>query len=125
MKAFTTADFQNHNLNFISDLSCFMDINPNYKARVGGNNIELELVENGQRVFGANIDLYGHKDFVTGGRDFQISKGSMGAFNMECEASVASYMAMAEIIKNFKEVRNVALDYMERYDLMRQANYEE
>jgi hypothetical protein len=107
------------------DLHLIININPHYKARLGGTTIELELVENGKRVFGAGIDLYGHIDFFTGGRDFKISKGSMGAFNMECEASVSSYKAMSEIINNFSNVRNLALDYMERYELMCKANYEE
>ena len=101
---FTQADFDQHSKDFMIDLHHAVYPNPidaRYKARVGGNSIELELIENGKRIFGASVDLYGHIDFTTKRRDFKISKGSMGAFNLECDASVASYKAMAEIINNF------------------------
>jgi hypothetical protein len=125
MKNFTQSDFEKLNSDFNSDLHIVISLHPKYRARVGGNAIELELIENGHRVFGANIDLYGHYDFETGGRSFKVSKGSMGAFNLECQASVESYKTVAEIINNFSSVRNLALDYMERYELMCKANYED
>jgi hypothetical protein len=126
MKNFTQDDFNALNNDFMRDLHHAVYPNPidaRYKARVGGNSIELELIENGKRIFGASIDLYGHQDFSTKEREFKISKGSMGAFNLECQASVSSYKAMAQIIYNFDEVRDIALDYMEQYEVMCKANY--
>ena len=128
MNNFTQADFDQHAKDFMIDLHHTVypkPLDPRYKARISGNAIELELIENGKRIFGASIDLYAYLNFSTGEREFKISKGSMGAFNLECDASVASYKAMAEIINNFDEVRNLALDYMDQYELMVKANFEE
>jgi hypothetical protein len=128
MKNFTQDDFNALNNDFMRDLHHTVYPNPidaRYRARVGGNSIELELIENGQRIFGAGVDLYGHIDFSTKERGFQISKGSMGSFDLECEASVSSYKAVAQIINNFAEVKDIALDYMEQYEVMVKANYED
>jgi len=120
---YTQSDFDTQSQKFINQLNNIIILNTGYQARIGSTSIELELIENGQRVFGANVEMYAHIDWNTGEKNFQLSAGSMGAFNMSCKASVSKYLLMAELIKNFEAVSKLALQFMHLNEVMQKANY--
>lgn len=96
---------------FLKQLNEIVEIDPRYKARVSDGYIELEMVEEGERIFGSTIDIYTRRDWETKKRQFKINAGSMGAFDLSCEASVGRYLAMAELIKNFEKVVLVCFSF--------------
>ena len=83
-----------------------------YRAIVRENHIELVMVTEGDKVlFGSNIEL---TNYHSG--KFRIGKGSMGLFNESCEASMASYSFMGQIVSNFSIVEAIALSTMKKLE---------
>ena len=81
-----------------------INISTEFVIKVWENQAEFILTDkDGKRVFGGNVDVNGFADWNTGAREIKIGKGSMGAFDMTCKASVESTLLMAELIQNFEE----------------------
>lgn len=81
-----------------------INISTEFVIKVWDNTAEFILTDkDGKRVFGGNVDVNGFADWRSGDRNIKISKGSMGAFDMTCKASVESTLLMAELISNFEE----------------------
>jgi hypothetical protein len=81
-----------------------INISERFVIKVFQNSAEFILTdEEGKRIFGGNVDVTAYESFKTNQREVKISKGSMGPFDMSCEASVESTLLMAELIQNFEE----------------------
>lgn len=104
-----------NNDEFLKSLSQIIDINPKFKARVWRDGIELEMFEDDKRIFGSTVTIYTTKDWETEKRRFEISAGSMGSFDLSCQASVGRYLTMAELIKKFDKVKQLCFKHCEEY----------
>jgi hypothetical protein len=81
-----------------------ISISAEFVIKVWENQVEFILAdEDGKRVFGGDVSVNGYSDFITGDREIKINKGSMGPFDMTCEASVKSTLLVATMIENFEE----------------------
>ena len=104
---------------FINALKeCRVNIDEKYIAKVYSESIELiGSDEKGIRIFGANIDIYNRADFFSEDktRKFELNTGTLGSFNLDCEASVMKYLSMAELVKNFDLVKAIATKINEAY----------
>ncbi len=78
-------------------------ISTEFVIKLWENQAEFILTnENGERVFGGNVDVTGFINWETRVRKIKIGKGSMGAFDLTCKASVESTLLMATLIQNFE-----------------------
>lgn len=82
-----------------------ININENYVIKVFGNTVEFILDDNGQRVFGGDVTVNGFRNgFVENGpREVKIGKGSMGAVDNTCSATVEGTLLMATAFQNWEE----------------------
>lgn len=102
-----------------------ININENFVIKVFGNTIEFILDDNGKRVFGGDVTVNGFKDFRTEAREIKIGKGSMGAVDNTCSATVEGTLLMATAFQNweeFVESCEVVMDKFEELQKERLAN---
>ena len=97
------------NEGLLSKLNKVITIDPRFKLQVWGTGVELQMV--------GSDNNYTNGDWRTKERDFKINAASMGSFNLSCEASVGRYLAMAEIIKHFDEVKKLCFEYSDLYEI--------
>lgn len=106
------------NEGLLSKLNKVITIDPRFKLQVWGTGVELQMVgSDNNYIFGSTINMYTNGDWRTKERDFKINAASMGSFNLSCEASVGRYLAMAEIIKHFDEVKKLCFEYSDLYEI--------
>ena len=111
-----TPQTQNYiNEQFLLDLNKVIDIDLRFEAEVRDNWIALSMVEDDKIIFGSTITIYTMKHLNEEERRFEINSGYKGSFDLGCEASVGRCLAMAEIIKNFYEVKAICFKYCEDY----------
>lgn len=92
-----------------------IEINENFIIKVFSNCIEFILDDNGKRVFGGEVTVYGHSRFG-GPREITINKGSMGSVDNTCVATVETTFLMATAFQNWEEFAEsceVFMDVME------------
>jgi len=93
-----------------------LSIDDNFVVKVFSNNIEFILDEDGKRVFGGEVNVTGYAQYE-GDRDIKINKGSLGAIDNNCVASVATINLMCMALNNWEEFAEsceFAMDTMER-----------
>jgi len=79
-----------------------VNMDKRYQARVWNNQIELKLFNDEGWVFGSGIELRKAIDWQTQiPLPLKIGAGSLGSFDLTCEASVAKTIAMADMVNNF------------------------
>lgn len=91
-----------------------LEISNEFVIKVYYNSIEFILDKDGKRVFGGEVGVSGFINFKTGLREIKINKGSMGSFDMTCEASVKSTLLMADFINNWEEFSESFENSMDR-----------
>ena len=93
-----------------------LEVSNEFVIKVWDNSIEFILADkNGQRVFGGEVQIYGYVDFKSGVREIKINKGSMGSFDMTCQASVQTTLLVAEFINNWEEFSESFETAMDRF----------
>ena len=93
-----------------------LEVSNEFVIKVWDNSIEFILAdENGQRVFGGEVQIYGYVDFKSGVREIKINRGSMGSFDMTCQASVQTTLLVAEFINNWEEFSESFETAMDRF----------
>lgn len=96
-----------------------IEINENFVIKVFGNTIEFILDDNGQRVFGGDVNVSGYRDFKTEAREVKIGKGSMGAVDNTCDATVEGTLLMATAFQNWEEFVESCEVVMDKFEALR------
>ena len=106
-----------------------LEINDNFIVKVFDNSIDFVLSdEDGHRVFGGEVSVTGFTkfrgDFDVDGREIKINKGSLGAVDNTCFASVATTNLMCMAFNDweeFAETMEVFMDEARRILMEREA----
>tara|TARA_R110001606_G_scaffold381470_1_gene542685 strand:- start:1899 stop:2267 length:369 start_codon:yes stop_codon:yes gene_type:complete len=97
-----------------------ININENFVIKVFGSTIEFILDDNGKRVFGGDVNVSGYRDFKTEAREVKIGKGSMGAVDNTCDATVEGTLLMAAAFTNWEEFAESCEMIMDKADRLQQ-----
>lgn len=86
------------------DRGGYIIISKAFVIKVYKDTMEMILSDNeGKRIFGGEITISGYKNSKTNIREIKFNKGSMGSFDLSCEASVQTTLLLAHLISNYKE----------------------
>lgn len=95
-----------------------LEINDNFVVKVFSNTIEFVLAdEDGKRIFGGNITVTGFAEFE-GDRDIKINKGSMGAVDNTCVATLESTNLMCMALNNWEEFAETCHTFMDMKEMI-------
>ena len=93
-------------------------IENNFVVKVFDNNIEFVLVdEDDHRIFGGTLNVTGYAKFE-GDREILINKGSLGAIDNNCVASVATINLMATALNNWEEFAESCEVFMNKMEMI-------
>lgn len=94
-----------------------LEINDNFIVKVFSNNVEFILDDNGKRVFGGEVNVTGYARFE-GDRDIKINKGSLGAIDNTCVASVETINLMCMALNNWEEFAETCETFMDKMEMI-------
>lgn len=90
-------------------------INDKWNLHIQGNVIEFNLIDdNGKRIFGSTVTVYGFKDLLTKHRKIKINTGTMGAVDNNCIATLESLNLMVTALNNWAEFSKTCEYFMDR-----------
>ena len=92
-----------------------LNINDKWDLHIQGNVIEFNLIDdNGKRIFGSTVTVYGFKDLLTKQREIKINTGTMGAVNNTCIATLESLNLMVIALNNWAEFSKTCEYFMNK-----------
>lgn len=92
-----------------------LNINDKWDLHIQGNVIEFNLIDdNGKRIFGSTVTVYGFKDLLTKQRKIKINTGTMGAVDNTCIATLESLNLMVVALNNWAEFSKTCQYFMDK-----------
>jgi len=92
-----------------------LNINDKWNLHIQGNVIEFNLIDdNGKRIFGSTVTVYGFKDLLTKQRKMKINTGTMGAVDNNCIATLESLNLMVTALNNWAEFSKTCEHFMDK-----------
>lgn len=91
-----------------------INVSYDWVIKVYPETIEFILVdENAQRIFGGDVMVTGYKYYDADTREIKINTGSMGAFDIDCQASTQKVFLMNSFLTKWEEFKAVCTWCME------------
>jgi len=91
-----------------------INVSYDWVIKVYPETIEFILVdENAQRVFGGDVSVTGYRNYGEKTRDIKMNTGSMGAFDIDCQASTQKVFLMNDFLTKWEEFKAVCTWCME------------
>ena len=100
-----------------------INVSYDWVIKVYPETIEFILVdENAQRIFGGDVMVTGYKYYDADTREIKMSTGSMGAFDIDCQASTQKVFLMNSFLTKWEEFKAVCTWCMEDAKTMQIVN---
>jgi len=91
-----------------------ISVSYDWVIKVYPETIEFILVdENAQRIFGGDVMVTGYKYYDADTREIKMNTGSMGAFDIDCQASTQKVFLMNSFLTKWEEFKAVCTWCME------------
>tara|TARA_R110000803_G_scaffold200577_1_gene264971 strand:+ start:453 stop:851 length:399 start_codon:yes stop_codon:yes gene_type:complete len=91
-----------------------INVSYDWVIKVYPQTIEFILVdEYAQRIFGGEVMVTGYKNYAEDQREIKINTGSMGGFDIDCQASTQKVFLMNSFLTKWEEFKAVCAWCME------------